>query len=260
MSKHTAWEDEYTLLCERCGYVVEGLDPAGNCPECGMAIAESLPERRVGTPWQQSPGLWSLMRTWWMTLRYPLRTLDVMRVGEANRVMQWRRTLAFVVLLPVPVCLFAYLFLRPHIFRNGVAAMWVFTPALLLIVIPILTAIETRGLQLFSSQRGTRVTRSAARQITTHGSVGWVIMSIGITLSFLLIAGATALRLEVFGANSGLSLRIVRVSWPPALLGLVFGFFFFETFAWLGLRRCRFANRVRPETGGEPEPESARTT
>lgn len=28
------------------------------------------------------------------------------------------------------------------------------------------------------------------------------------------------------------------------------GFLFFEVFAWLGLRRCKFANRVRP---GEPD-------
>ncbi|MEZ6318065.1 MAG: hypothetical protein R3B49_04810 [Phycisphaerales bacterium] len=52
------WADEYTVLCERCGYVVEGLDPAGACPECGKPIAESLPERRVGTPWQRARSAW----------------------------------------------------------------------------------------------------------------------------------------------------------------------------------------------------------
>ena len=35
--------------------MIEGLDTQGHCPECGKPIAESLPERRIGTPWQQSP-------------------------------------------------------------------------------------------------------------------------------------------------------------------------------------------------------------
>lgn len=85
MARPTPWKDEYTLLCEKCGYVVEGLDIAGVCPECGKPIEESLPERRVGTPWQQEPGVKSLVRTWWMTLRHPKRTLDVIQVvGESG--------------------------------------------------------------------------------------------------------------------------------------------------------------------------------
>ena len=35
------WTDEYTLLCEKCGYVIEGLDTNGNCPECGTKLIES---------------------------------------------------------------------------------------------------------------------------------------------------------------------------------------------------------------------------
>ena len=29
------WKDEYTLLCEKCGYVIEGLEDSKVCPECG---------------------------------------------------------------------------------------------------------------------------------------------------------------------------------------------------------------------------------
>ena len=43
-------------------------------------------------------------------------------------------------------------------------------------------------------------------------------------------------------------------------LSLLVGFLFFETFAYLGLRRLKYANRVRPETPDEPTTDSSRTT
>jgi hypothetical protein len=38
--------------CEKCGYLLTGLDSTGLCPECGLAIQDSLGnESRSGTPW-----------------------------------------------------------------------------------------------------------------------------------------------------------------------------------------------------------------
>src|SRR5947207_5733226 len=33
---------ELDIPCERCGYDLRGLDPAGNCPECGEEVGASL--------------------------------------------------------------------------------------------------------------------------------------------------------------------------------------------------------------------------
>lgn len=38
---------------------------------------------------------------------------------------------------------------------------------------------------------------------------------------------------------------------------MLIGFLFFETFAWLGLRRLKFANRVRPAPAPTPPPDHA---
>ncbi len=33
---------DHSIGCLRCGYDLRGLDPAGDCPECGLTIEHSL--------------------------------------------------------------------------------------------------------------------------------------------------------------------------------------------------------------------------
>ncbi|MGE5612495.1 MAG: hypothetical protein ACM359_24820 [Bacillota bacterium] len=46
--------DESVLLCEGCGYILSGLPSESRCPECGKAIAESLPEVRQRPEWEKT--------------------------------------------------------------------------------------------------------------------------------------------------------------------------------------------------------------
>jgi hypothetical protein len=46
-----------SILCENCGYTLDGLPTNSNCPECGKPIAESIgDDRRRPPPWEQSTG------------------------------------------------------------------------------------------------------------------------------------------------------------------------------------------------------------
>ena len=64
--------EETDLLCENCGYMLNGLPPSGNCPECGTAIDFSISERL------RQPPLWEIIgdpRPKW--LRFILTTAQV---------------------------------------------------------------------------------------------------------------------------------------------------------------------------------------
>ncbi len=47
---------ESDLLCEFCGYTLNGLSEQSNCPECGMPIAASLGEKRHPPRWEEPGG------------------------------------------------------------------------------------------------------------------------------------------------------------------------------------------------------------
>jgi len=215
------WEDEYTLLCERCGYVIEGLPRDGACPECGRPIEDSLPERRTGTPWQRDGlTLRAIASTWLMTLSRPRTTLDQIRFDRGRP-----SVVAFFFCLP-----------------------WLQLMPLLLF----LTWLEARGLGFIAARRGFRLSRHDAYMITAHGAAFWAIGWVPVWLTIIIVSIAEVAGLRRSSPVSDLS--IIASTVAIALPSLA-GFLLFETFAYLGLRRCRFANRVRPAPGTPRQPD-----
>ncbi|USN98566.1 MAG: hypothetical protein H6810_10370 [Phycisphaeraceae bacterium] len=250
--------DEYTLLCEKCGYVIEGLPREGACPECAKPVAESLPERREGTAWQRAPTWRSFVRTVVSTLRHPLGTIAVMQIDERSvRSFRWRALLVSGALIGLPLAVAA-----APLVRGPVRPLFAFivlpcATAGIAVLLAFLTLLECEGLCVLGRTKGARLTKAVAVTVTSFGCSGWIAGVSGTGL--LLCACVPVTLLDMVWIDHGTHQSpgfsetgwdvldaVAWVFWFPPILG----FLFFEVFAWLGLRRCRFANRARPETEG----------
>ncbi len=247
MARTTPWEDEYTLLCERCGYVIEGLPTDGDCPECGKPISESLPERRIGTPWQADErfSIRLLTATWWQTVRHPQQTLESLRVEHHRSHLLLQFTL-------IGACVLASGAYATWARLTGDSLPWLASVATgsilcMLALFPLLWLLsktEQAGIWFIARRRGWRLDSILAGMIVAHGSVGWLVGSAAASgfASLAMIADSERWHSVIFGA---------WFNWPVifavlAIASAIGGLLIFEGFAYLGMRRCRFANRARP--------------
>ncbi len=233
--------DPLTLLCERCGYVIEDLDPGGPCPECGKPIVESI-QSRAGTPWQRKPCLRSLYATWWITARHPMRTLESLIIHDTRGVDLASALLAVGILTAVLIGSLPFLLVDLSIFLAVLAASVVFGLTIGWIVLFTLTSIEAIGLRYIARKRKMRLDWNGSWTLVAHGCAGWVISMMSI--AFGAAAGIVIEGLSIrFTLDSAFTQLLIRVFvFGPIVLGIPAGFVFFELFAYLGLRRCKFRN------------------
>lgn len=266
--------DTRALLCEDCGYPLDGLDHESACPECGRSIARSLPQGRPGSAWQGRPGFFSWIRTNWEVLRHPGDAFSRVRIEPRSG----------TGLLALNTLVTAACFIDPWVgvvigdparnarLHGGVAGwvivgfMWVAETLVAAAVLWALTWVEFVGVQFFSRRRGWRLTPEGAWQVCCHASVGWLLLGI---LPMLTLATFQALvRLFHVGPPSG-SIgggwgNASGMSWSELVYGAgvlvstAAGVFAFEILVYLGVRKCRFAATLPTQTRTVPaSPTSA---
>lgn len=249
--------EEFVLLCESCGYDIESLPPHAPCPECGRAVASSLPGQRAGTPWQNRGTLRSLVQTWFRTLTNPRATFDSAR--PATRASeQIGSTVLVAAILPMlavalvmsgrqlidliwhrPALRLLDFELAPPLIATSA------TGAAVLLGLTILTLIEERGIRFWGPRRGWRITPAIASVVCAHATVGWVLASIlavaGHALGLVLVEITHRHNLGVFRGPMQLS----PISLPA--LGFITGLLTFETLVYIGMGRMKHANRARSD-------------
>lgn len=274
-----------TLLCEQCGYVVEGLDERGACPECGKPIAESVPERRTGVPIEpDADGKVNWWRAAWAVLWRPGETFERVRIDQAaSRRFRHRADLAVFLSL-------ASLDFVVHVFwsgwvvfidrTQGVDGVFMFmmsiprtlacscmVAGLPCVLLWSIRFIERRGLRLIARGHGWRIDHRRASVVVDYAAAGWYI---GLTLPIVLVVSVRMLwplyMPMLYSAGPGLgpwlaSLHYIGPGWYPfaslllASPALIVPLFLFELLCYIGIRRCKFANQPRirsavPGAGG----------
>jgi len=227
-----------SILCESCGYDISGLPETAACSECGRSVRLSLPERRVGSAFQNGPSPASLAATAWATLRHPKPLFDVIRIDRKSS----RRLLLINVAIAA-----ALLSIGPwtDLMRAFLREIWISWPlnfAISAAALLVLTQIETIGIRSFGKRRGWRVTRDVALAVAAHASVGWVVMGV-LFLAAVMLQLPPSLRWQPSIAG----LRVSATAIAPPIFALLIGLFLFELLVYLGVQRCRFANPPRPQ-------------
>lgn len=229
------------LRCEDCGYPLAGLDAEARCPECGRPVADSLPHRRTGSPWQRGPAPWAWVRTGCETVGRPSRLFRTIRISRTWGLLSTNILLAAAILAdPWVGTLMGDPVRSGHVLAR-ILSLLVGT-AIIGAALLALTLLESFGLAFFSSRRGGSLGGTGALAVCSHASIGWVIASFGMWLSL-----AAWFTLTRFGISPpvqslrGIAGDLASVGVPA--LGLAPGFVLFEWLSYRGARCCRFANR-----------------
>lgn len=242
-----ATSTEFTLLCETCGYVLEGLAEEGNCPECGRAIASSLPSARAGTPWDRGPSVRSWFATGWMVVTRPGRTFERVRIDRPQLGGLFvANVIAGAALATIPMGIAVARWLWREFTEAAIAVpIAILIPAgawaLVALLFVLLTSIERTGLVIIGRAHRWRVTWTVTASVCELASAGWVIAGLAVGLTSL-IPLFVERRVRYRWLGPWAEEVTLGVCVGAALIGLLI----FETLVYIGVRRCKFANRARP--------------
>ncbi len=226
-------------LCERCGYPLRGLTVDALCPECGLAVSESSPGKRVATPIFGLISVGTFFKTFALYFFHApaaFRRMAIDGDNEPARVfLLWSSMLAIAWFIAISA---AWLVLvEDPSLDNNVLGFIVVLQLIGVLIILALTYIEMLGVTAFSKRRGWRVPFHLAERVCCYASVGW--------LPGVMLAGLGVWVLQSFAVGRPWFeqyLGLVKVGWLCYGGLFVLSLLWFETLVWVGVRQVKYAN------------------
>ena len=232
---------EHDLLCEGCGYTLNGLPDGSNCPECGKPVAESVGSQRVRPAWERETAgrARAFLATSAAVLFRPshfYRTLATRRDARAARSFGRAHWLIASALMAAAGAIHGLWFLELGGWR--VPNRWLFWPVLTVCtfcVVSGLTALAARLTHWEASYRGIRLPLDVVRRGMYYHAAHYV--PVGLLAAATVVGYQWLLSRGVVGVGSYTTYLYVLSG--EVILSAVY---LFNTY-WIGMRNMMYANR-----------------
>jgi hypothetical protein len=233
---------ETDLLCEGCGYTLNGLPESGNCPECGKPIAESIGSQRILPAWEVQSDRRSFWATTYQVTFHPtsfFRTLATRR--NQQLALKFARLHWLIAALGFGLAsLSHFVWYRRMYGRNSIPRFWaqalapVFIYATYLIL-QLTTALAARLTHWEAAYRGLRLPLPVVRRGLYYHAAHYSPVAL---LAFVTIVGYVALAsYQVLGVES--AVYYLYILCAEVILAAAY---LFKTY-WIGMKNMMFANR-----------------
>jgi hypothetical protein len=238
--------DETDILCENCGYMLNGLPDSGNCPECGSPIDLSV-SRRFRTPplWEDADRpIWDrFFRTSGQIIFQPKRFYRSMTSrGQVEPAIRFAR-----IHLVLSACLLGYAgwlhwtWFQTDIVRVPSTPRWLnlaMFPALavgIYVALSLLIRLAARLTAWEAAYRGYRLPHTVVLRALYYHTSHFIPVALA---AWITVWGYTRLRLHGYlQLTSGTDYLYVLSG-----LVVVCAIYLFDTY-WISMRNLMYANR-----------------
>lgn len=242
----TVVPEETDILCEGCGYTLNGLPESSNCPECGKPIAESVGTHRHGAEFESAPSALSFLATTRLVILAPGRFYRELatRAGttQASGFARAHRWIASVLFALATAGHSLFVFYAMFYWVSDVRAMWYACPVIFGLATPLiyllltgLTRLATWLSAIEARYWGMRLPQAVVRRGLQFHAAHYLPVAL---LAVLTVWGYRAIL-----ATIGINHRYDDI-YLYTLCGVVVlsALYLFRTY-WIAMRSMMFANR-----------------
>jgi hypothetical protein len=235
---------ETDWLCEHCGYVLNGLNPGGRCPECGQLTDESAQNLRKPPAWEDPAAGHIVARFLRTSAMVIFRTKPFYRSLQTRADRTWSMAFARIYWLIVSVMLaiggYWHLDWSINLHRNLTAPMTLLFIAAIAIVIygsfVLTTALAARLTNWEATYRGYRMPTRVVRRGLDYHAAHYLPVAIVATLTILAFH---ELQLRYPAKSAEWGMRYLYVLSAEVILSASYLF----TTYWTAMKNMMYASR-----------------